>query len=429
MINPSNGPLNIVMMTNTYLPHVGGVARSVETFARACRERGHRVLIVAPEFKDATLSEVNVVRIPAIQNFNGSDFSMVLPMSAVLRERLDAFRPDIVHSHHPFLLGSTAVRIAARYGIPLVFTHHTMYERYTHYVPGNSRRMQRFVIELATQYANLCHQVIAPSSSIAEIIQTRGVKTPISVIPTGVDVECFGRGDGEAFRRIYGIPLDCLLLGHLGRLAEEKNLDFLAKAAIEFMRAHSNSYFILIGSGPSKEAMVQLFCASGLEKRLVCAGTLELPLLASAYRAMDVFLFTSFSETQGMVVSEAMAAGVPVIALNAPGVREVVRDNHNAWLLPADSSAVEFALAISAFAQLNGSEREAMSKAAMVTAERFSIARSVDSLVAMYQQLRLRSDIVRNPDNSAWSELLPLIQSEWHLFRNLSEAASAAFRS
>ncbi|HEY6131644.1 MAG TPA: glycosyltransferase, partial [Halioglobus sp.] len=139
--------MNIVMLSNTYAPHVSGVARSIEAFARQYRTFGHQVLIVAPEFNQHQ-SEKDVVRIPAIQNFNGSDFSVVLPVTGLLGDTLDAFQPDIVHAHHPFLLGMTALRIARYRQLPLVFTHHTLYEQYTHYVPGDSPVLRRFAIQL-----------------------------------------------------------------------------------------------------------------------------------------------------------------------------------------------------------------------------------------------------------------------------------------
>ncbi|HTO02185.1 MAG TPA: glycosyltransferase, partial [Opitutus sp.] len=126
------------MMTNTYLPHVGGVARSVSTFADEFRKRKHRVLVVAPEFEGKALpprAAAIVERVPAIQKFNGSDFSVKLPMIAGLTPRLDAFEADVIHAHHPFLLGDTALRIAASKNAPIIFTHHTRYEDYTHYVP------------------------------------------------------------------------------------------------------------------------------------------------------------------------------------------------------------------------------------------------------------------------------------------------------
>ncbi len=131
--------------------------------AQRLRQRGHHVLTVAPSFEHATQSEPDVVRVPAIQQFNGSDFSVRLPIPGLLQPAIDRFQPDLVHAHHPFLLGDTALRVAAVENLPVVFTHHTMYEQYTHYVSNESPAMQRFVIRLATEYANLCDHVIAPA--------------------------------------------------------------------------------------------------------------------------------------------------------------------------------------------------------------------------------------------------------------------------
>src|SRR5688572_20475289 len=140
--------MNVVMMKNSSLAHVGGVARSVESFSAALREAGHKVMVVAPEFPDMSESETDVVRVPAIQRFNGSDFSVRLPVPGLLTDPLDRFQPDLIHAHHPFLLGDTALRVAAGRGVPLVFTHHTLYEEYTHYVSNESVALKRFVVDL-----------------------------------------------------------------------------------------------------------------------------------------------------------------------------------------------------------------------------------------------------------------------------------------
>mgnify|MGYP005726068679 FL=1 len=182
------------MLTNTYLPHLGGVARSVSAFTEQLRVSGHQVLIVAPTFENQPEEELDVIRIPAIQHFNGTDFSVRLPIPVELSDKIELFNPDIVHSHHSFLMGDTALRVAALYNVPIIFTHHTMYEQYTHYVPGDSLALKRYVIDLTTSYANLCNRVIAPSESVREILIKRKVTQPIEVIPTGVDVATFMQG-------------------------------------------------------------------------------------------------------------------------------------------------------------------------------------------------------------------------------------------
>src|SRR5688572_5264848 len=211
--------MKICMMTNTYLPHVGGVARSVSTFAEEYVREGHEVLVVAPEFDGKPLpakAEKMVVRIPSLRNFNGSEFSVRLPLATALSDRLEAFQADIIHAHHPFLLGDTALRVAMNKNVPIVFTHHTRYEDYTHYIPF-SDTMKEIAIQVPTHFANLCDGVIAPSESIARVIRRRGVTTPITVIPTGIDVPAFATADRTRFRQVMKIPDDALVIGHVGR--------------------------------------------------------------------------------------------------------------------------------------------------------------------------------------------------------------------
>jgi len=212
------------MFTNTYLPHVGGVANSVHSFEQELHRKGHPVSIVAPEFENADDAN-NVLRVPAVQNFNGSDFSVRLPQPWLISDFIDEVQPDVIHSHHPFLLGDAALRTASERQLPLVFTHHTLYEHYTHYVPLDSEPMRRVAIQMATEYANLCRHVIAPSESIKELLAKRGVTTPVTAIPTGIDLEFFGSGDAQRFRDRFDIHREAMIVGHVGRLAAEKNPD------------------------------------------------------------------------------------------------------------------------------------------------------------------------------------------------------------
>jgi glycosyltransferase involved in cell wall biosynthesis len=171
--------MNILMATNTYTPHVGGVARSVQSFTDEFRRLGHRVLVIAPEFDDAPQNEEGVVRVPAIKNFNASDFCVPLVMPGMLMAPLQKFQPEIIHCHHPFLLGSTSLRVAAAYELPIVFTLHTRYETYTHYLPFDNATIQRFAVELAARFCALCDAVVAPSQSMAKLIKEQEVDTLI----------------------------------------------------------------------------------------------------------------------------------------------------------------------------------------------------------------------------------------------------------
>lgn len=417
--------MNILILTNTFTPHVGGVARSVEAFTAEYRKRGHRVLVVAPEFADMPQVEVDVVRINAIQNFNASDFSVALPIHPQLSETIDDFCPDVVHSQHPFLLGNTALRLARHRELPLVFTHHTLYEQYTHYVPGNSPALKRFAIELATRYANLSDQVFAPSESIRDLLLERGVSTPIAVVPTGVRLENFARGDGGAMRRELGIPADAFVVGHLGRLAPEKNLEFLTRAVADFISRNSRAHFLVVGTGPSEATIRQAFSNSGMEAQLHVAGILQRQQLTDALHAMDLFAFASTSETQGMVLTEAMAAGLPVVALDAPGAREVVRDSLNGRLL-LEATHTTFSAALQWVFERPPEKLQGLKQAALATAEAFSMPNSADKALACYEAVKSRSIADADRDEMGWEEVMNFIKTEWDILKSVAVAGDAA---
>ncbi len=417
------------MFTNTYIPHVGGVARSVSCFEEDLRKRGHRVLIVAPTFHETPKNENRdfVLRIPAIQNFNGSDFSASIPSPFLIHQKMDEFQPDIIHSHHPYLLGDTAMRVASRNGLPIVFTHHTLYEQYAHYVLS-SEPMKKFVTRLSTAYANCCTHVIAPSRSIADLIKKRGVIRPISEIPTGIDCESFQKGDGKRFRKAHGIDDDTQLIGHVGRLAREKNLGFLTKAVTTALKQNKKARFLVVGDGPDRKHIEKVFAEDHLTDRLILAGTITGNDLVSAYCAMDVFVFSSRSETQGLVVAEAMAAGIPVIALDASGVREVVSDNENGRLLPEDASPEAFSETITDFFQ-KPDDKNRWQENALLTARRFDRAKMAMTLSDLYERVlqeKLRAAEEHIGLMNSWENLLHGIITEWDLLSSKVGAIAEA---
>lgn len=418
------------MMTNTYLPHVGGVARSVHTFAEDYRRFGHPTTVVAPTFPGVEelnpAIEKDVVRVPAVQRFNGSDFSVRLPIIGLLNPKLLQLETDIVHSHHPFLLGDTAVRFAADRQVPVVFTHHTLYEEYLHYVPFKGGAMRQFVIELSTHYANLSDGVIAPSESIADLIRKRGVKKPISVIPTGIDLAKFASGDGERFRRSERIGKESFVIGTLGRMAEEKNLRYLCNAVAEALVAAPGTVFLAVGAGPLEGPMKRFFADRGLSERIRFPGKKTGQDLWDAYKAMDLFVFSSFSETQGLVLAEAMAAGLPVVALDASGVREVVKDGENGVMLPGETDESEFARTILAICD-DPELRKRFGEGALETAQEFSREKSAEKALALYEKVRhdarkTQTDFFED----TWNGLLKRIRIEWDLLADKAESAFGA---
>lgn len=413
--------MKILMMTNTYAPVIGGLERSVQQFTEHYRRRGHRTVVVAPSFPGTPRREKDVVRLPAVSR-SKANFSIQVPAPGILSKALRGFRPDIVHSHHPFLMGSTALRVAYAGNLPLVFTHHTLFEHYTHLLPLDSPVTKRFVIRLAVGYANLCDAVFAPSRSVKDLLIRRGVRAPISVVPTGILLEQCRSGDGLRARKAWGIPPEAFVVGHVGRLGVEKNLEFLARAVALFLRRHPKAHFLLVGTGPSQAGIQEVFRRWGAENRLHCPGTLQGRTLVNAYHAMDLFAFSSKSETQGLVILEAMAGGTPVVALSAPGIVDIVKDGLNGILLKRES-VEEFAGALSRFARLPAGEVRRMRRQAEEAASLFSMDRCADRALAVYEQVRQQRRARRPLAGSGWARW---IRAEWRVVRNYTGAAGTA---
>lgn len=419
--------MNIVMLTNTFSPYVGGVARSVQCFVKEYRRQGHQVFVAAPLYKTTPSNEENVLRFPSIQHFNGSEFSLPMPIPGKLGAALKGFKPDVVHAHHPFALGGTALRVATAHHIPLVFTHHTMYEKYTHYIPGDSLRLKRYVVSLVTGYCSFCDAVIAPSESVANLLRTRGVSTRTEVIPTGVETAMFTEGHSNAFRKEIDLPDDAFVVGHVGRMATEKNLEFLARSVTRFLKTQSHAYFLLVGTGPMKAEIKQIFEEQGLSKRLRCPGLLQKNQLANAYKAMDVFAFSSHTETQGMVLAEAMTSGVPVVAVDATGVREMIEDGVNGRLLSHDDEE-GFSQALQWIAALEREEKFRLVKHARQAAAECDISRTANKAILLYQSLIEQKRTNKPLNGEVWTTTRRSLKSEWKIARNIAKAAGTLFR-
>ncbi len=419
--------MKIAMFTNTYLPHVGGVARSIHTLEERCREKGHDVRVIASEFDGAEPSP-HVLRVPAIQNFNGSEFSVRLPIPSVIRDFMEEFQPDVIHSHHPFLLGDAALREAWKSRIPIVFTHHTLYERYTHYVPLDSEGLKRAAIQMATGYCNLCDLVIAPSESIAHLLEERQVKCAIEVIPTGIDTGKFASGRNLRYRQKLGIPSDAKVIGHVGRLAEEKNLHFLAEAVAGCLEKTQDTVFLLVGEGESREDMFDVLAPYVEQNRVFHPGRQSGDDLTDAYAAIDCFAFSSQSETQGMVLAEAMAARTPVVALDGPGVREILRHGENGLMLESDATPGEFSQALLWIMQDDDFSKSCAAKA-KETAKEYDTECCVNHVLEKYEELVARYATIEEGERTQWDRMVSGIEIEWDLLVAKVSAAAAALET
>jgi len=417
--------MKILMMTNTYAPMVGGIEQSIRSFTAEFEKLGHEVFIVAPECEGVPPDEVGVIRLRSIQKFSHSEFSIALPMSSLLPELMKTFMPDIIHCHHPFWMGDIALRLSSQYRIPLVFTYHTMFEQHMHYLPIQNEGAKRFIIDLFTGYANLVNQVIVPSESVRQILLERGVTTSMAVAPTGVDLKRFAKGKGSTIRRRFGIPSDAVIIGYIGRLAIEKNLEFLARSVAVYLKKDTKAHFLVGGNGPLKDTIIKIFEEQGAQERLHLAGVLKGQDLVDFYHAMNVFAFASLSETQGIVLVEAMAAGVPVVAMDAPGVREVVKDGYNGRLV-FEENPDNFSEALSWCLKQFPTKFEKMRNNSLATTKEFAIDLCARRMLELYQDVSRKEYSWSDHKNTAWDSLSDRMKNEWGMFKNMMHAGGAA---
>ena len=368
---------------------LGGVPTAVETIRRGLEALGHEAVIVAPRMAGSDDRGAPVIRVPAIPAPTYPDFALPLPLGPALTRHLRALGLDVFHAHHPFLLGASARRLARASGRPFVFTYHTLYDRYAHHVPLPRAMVARQAIQRSTAFANTADLVLAPSDFVARRLRAQGVRRPIEVLPTGVDLERFRPGGRAAARHALGLGDADRILLYVGRLDREKNLELLLDAVARV--ATPGTRLLLVGRGMQAPALRSAAAARGLGARAEFRGGMPPDGLPTYYRAADLFVFASTSETQGLAVLEAMACGLPVVAVRASGIEEVVAEGVSGLLVPEDpaifAAAVTQVLADADLAaKLAIGGREA--------ASRLGSLAMVERLVAAYR---------RAGDGPAWS--------------------------
>lgn len=376
--------MRLAIFTDSYYPYVSGVVNSIAGSVKELRALNHQVYIFAPRYPCSCEDEEGIFRFPSVRPPTNPDYSIAIPFFWGLGRTLRNLKIDLIHVHSPFIMGRVGVTQARRLGVPVVFTYHTLYDQYVHYVPISPEITRRLTVKWTRNFCHCCDRVIVPTPRVKELLRAQGVKAPIEVLPTGVDIKRFGEGDGQKFRRQYRIPASALMLLFVGRLAKEKNVDFLLRAFAyllkEIVKGEKEIFLVIVARGPEEEHLKELASLLGVRERVIFTGQLVGEDLVNSYHAADLFVFPSVTETQGLVVVEAMAAGLPVVALDAFGVGDLVSHGEDGWL----SEPVPEAFAYSTWRLLQEQgRREKMSQAARKKAESLSspvIARRLEKI-------------------------------------------------
>jgi len=373
--------MKILTCTNAYPPQTGGTARSVQMFVDEHRSMGHQTLVVAPQSEGAAIVQDGVIRVPGLHGLPASDPILSLPES--LTERVNEFGADIVHAHHPLLLGGVALRMAAIRDVPIVFTHHLRFESAPQQGPFDSPVIQRFVAESVTRYCNLCDAVVAPSQRTAAVLRQQGVRAPITVIPTGVEVERYVQGESEQVRTEFGIPQGAFVVGLAAASGDHRWSSVLTEAISLFLTRNPKAHLLLFAGDRGERPLSPRLRSAQMRSRAHCVDGHRESELHAAYAAMDVLAACGGRELDRRMIVEALSAGVPVIAVEDDEARELVQDGRNGRLLPR-FEVKSFAAALEWVAELTPSERIAMHAAIHSTAQRLMLRESAARLIELY---------------------------------------------
>ena len=403
--------MHIAHFTNTYHPVTSGVVRSVSTFRQALSDLGHNVFVFAQANKAYKDKEPFIFRYPALQ-LPLQEYPLTIPVSGFVDTLLPSLKLDVIHAHHPALLGQVAARKAEELDVPLIFTHHTRYREYSHYAFALPQGLAKQVIERwIGDYMSQCQHIVVPSESIkAMLAETYGVTEGITAVPTGIDVALYQQADAGNIRQELGWGEDKVLIS-IGRLAKEKSFETLITAVQPILQQREDVRLVILGEGEEREGLEALAAELGIDDRVNLVGNVPFSAVPTYLKAADLFCFASVTETQGLVTLEAMAAGLPIVAVDATGTSDAVSHGVEGLLTPNDSAAMSAALK-----QALDDEglRQKLAAAAVHKAADFDQKKQAKRLLGVYEEameakkrgISIRTDTQKPIFHLDWRELL-----------------------
>ena len=379
--------MKILMLSDVYFPRVNGVSTSIESFRGALERLGHEVHLICPRYMDHANEDPRLWRIDS-RGVLGDPEDRMMRYQAImaLAPSLHAIEFDLIHIHTPFVAHYAGVALSKRLGVPVVGTYHTLFEEYLHhYVPWLPRRSLRFAARRFSVHQ--CHQlsaVVAPSSAMTTALSVYGVRSPIATIATGLSLTHFvAQTAGREFRERHGLPTQGRLLLFVGRAAYEKNIGFLIDMLPQVRHQHPETHLVIVGEGPALASLKQQAQQAGLSDAVHFLGYLPRDgALQDAYRAADAFVFASRTETQGLVLLEAMALGTPVVSTSIMGTQDVLQQDEGCLI--AEEHPARFAEHVSRLLS-DDALRTTLAHRGQAYAQRWNEDTKAEALAALYE--------------------------------------------
>lgn len=380
--------MKIGFFTNYYTPSIGGIETSIANICKGFEKDGHEVFVFSPQYPNWMDKNENIFRYKSVYfNYGGYFYVIPIPFFSKMDLIIKRLNLDIIHSHQPYSLGNEALKYSKKLNIPLVFTYHINYREYYHYIPFIQKSIsQKYITRITSTYSNKCDAVIAPSISIKKLLLDHKVKVPIEIIPSGININEFvkSKGKKDDIRERYGINTEDIVLITASRITEEKNIPFLIKSYLLIKKSCKNSKFIIIGDGAAKNTLRKLALKLNVYKDVFFTGHIKKEEVISLFQASDIFIFSSLTETQGIVLIEAMISGLPVVAVKSNGIEDIVQNGKNGIL--TENSVDEFSRSVLEI--INDKElRDKLSNKAKDYSKNYSVELWVEKIIKLYNNL------------------------------------------
>ncbi len=376
--------MRIAVFTNCYLPLVNGVVGAVNLLRKGFIGQGHEVDIFAPKFDDYVDEEPGVYRYPAVDLTRKVKYPVAVPYSPKLSKVLENLDFDIIHSHHPFVLGPLALKLARSRKAPIVYTFHTQYDQYTHYVPLPSALVSWFSKNQVRRFAQSVSQITTPADTARQILLEYGVTNDIKVIPNPTDLTKFQTANSDQVKKEYHLSKEKVLI-NIGRVAPEKNLGLLLQSfRLILEKAPEPVKLMIVGDGPALNGLKQLAAELGIAEAVIFTGMVNPAQIPNYLAAADLFVMTSKTEVKPLAQLEALAAGVPIVAVAAAGANDTITHGQNGLLVAEDTQAISGGVLDLAFnpERLAGFKQEARR-----TAERYSHLRIAGEYLELFNRV------------------------------------------
>jgi glycosyltransferase involved in cell wall biosynthesis len=375
--------MNIAIFTDTFVPQINGVSEVIKGLKAELERTGHAVWIVAPRMRNYRDTDPRTIRIPSVPFPGLTEHRVAFPSLKDVNPRfLKENRIDIIHSQTPAPIGFLGLMLARRLKIPHVHHYQTFFEDYVHYFHLPKKLGRISVRAISRWFCNRCDLVTVPTYPFKSLLESYGVKTEIKLWNSGIDIDRFRKG--RSMRQELGISDKAFVLLFVGRLAREKNIPFLLEIMPRLVKKNKDTVLVIAGDGPLRKHLIRYTEELGVADNVVFTRYIPPEKIPDVYKSADVFVFASLTETQGLVTLEAMASGLPVVAVPAYGIKYTLLDGEGCFLV--DLNAGDFIAKILLLRDRRARKR--MAEKGRKFVRRFSCEKSTRKMIELYKTLK-----------------------------------------